>query len=42
MWQKIKCWLGWHEWEDVTHPKSGVGFRYTYRCKHCHKFWRDW
>lgn len=16
MWQKIKCWLGWHEWKD--------------------------
>lgn len=17
MWQKIKCWLGWHEWKDM-------------------------
>ena len=17
MWQKIKCWLGWHEWEKL-------------------------
>lgn len=40
--QKIKCWLGFHDWEDVTHPALGIEFRYTYRCKHCHKFWRDW
>ena len=19
MWQKIKCWLGWHEWEKVPY-----------------------
>ena len=42
MWQKIKCWLGWHEWEDITHPsllKEGVHY---YRCKHCHKFKHCW
>lgn len=36
MWQKIKCLLGWHEWEDITH--SAWKDEYTkYRCKHCHK-----
>ena len=42
MWKKIKCLFGFHEWEDVTHPGWGIGFRYTYRCKNCHKFKRDW
>lgn len=38
MWQKIKCWLGWHEWEDVTHPLWKMNYITKYRCKHCHKF----
>lgn len=39
--QKIKCLFGFHDWEDVTHPTHG--FKYTYRCRYCHKFKRrDW
>lgn len=34
MWQKIKCWLGFHEW---TRQLDMYNLDYTYRCKHCGK-----
>lgn len=45
MWQKIKCWLGWHEWEIIdtkeiqtdTWGKYWIEYRLCYICKHCGK-----
>lgn len=45
MWQKIKCWLGWHEWsfyENYKKVHSGGVCYYKitgsgYKCKHCKK-----
>lgn len=44
MWQKIKCWFGWHEWVyvgrrtifDVINKKPAT----KYICKHCGKIKR--
>ena len=41
MWQKIKCWLGWHEWEEKTFILPNGAYS-TYKCKifmckHCGK-----
>lgn len=42
MWQKIKCWLGWHEWYcpygccDMDYnPKCKIA--HDIFCKHCGK-----
>ena len=43
MWQKIKCWLGLHEWEDcasVIPTTSDWLIIYKWhskKCKHCGK-----
>ena len=41
MWQKIKCWLGWHEWtlvhETVETKRLGYQQIFWYECKHCGK-----
>lgn len=49
MWQKIKCWIGWHEWVkdcfcgewymEVCHTKNRCRYcDYTRKkCKHCGK-----
>ena len=43
MWQKIKCWLGWHEWDyierlDHIDDKGIFYYKLDYvKCKHCGK-----
>lgn len=44
MWQKIKCWLGWHEWviKKFTYYqknmfKPHIQNEYKIVCKHCGK-----
>lgn len=41
MWQKIKCWLGWHDWvlthETVETRRLGYQQIFWYECKHCGK-----
>ena len=47
MWQKIKCWLGWHEWKPCNdnvpcsyyaHYKNCGNCNFCKQvCKHCGK-----
>ena len=46
MWQKIKCWLGWHEWHNACLICANKGTKYCRKCgyensetfcKHCWK-----
>ena len=47
MWQKIKCWLGWHEWVEShlcfcieNYDCKGIRCKdcdYGKWCKHCRK-----
>lgn len=43
MWQKIKCWLGWHEWGEYHHICiSKYNWWYDRKCMCCGKWDRDY
>ena len=35
MWQKIKCWLGWHEWVLDCAKYCMVVWKYEVNCQNC-------
>lgn len=47
MWQKIKCWLGWHEWIDKDKNVVGWCTAKTLKCSvyvgcsHCPYYHRN-
>lgn len=40
--RKLLCLLGFHMWEDITHPLWKKIHAKKERCKHCHKCRWDW
>ena len=35
MWQKIKCWLGWHKWVFDCVQYCNIVWKYRVNCQEC-------